>query len=495
MSQSADVAVIVDAATGRITYVSPSVTRLFGWQPEQLLGRLARSLTHPEDIHRLQAAFVTTTADPGYHPTVEFRLGCADGSYRWVEETISNLAAVRGVDGLVANIRDITDRRATETALRESDLRYRLIAETAQEGIWACGHDGRTLFANETLAGLLGWSLSDIYALPSHDLLSGMSRDEIMGRQRRRGDDGTEIFEQLQIRPDGSSRILRFSAVAFVEDGVELGALAMISDVTDARMAEQELRRRAFHDSLTGLANRASLIERLSAALRDGDPQSAGTVAVLVCDLDQFKLINDSFGHAAGDELLIEIARRWQKVLGPNDTLARLGGDEFVVVCNRSGEAAARSTASNLLRALELPVNLAGRPVAVSASVGIALCDAIAPGVEAATLLRYADAAMYSAKSQGRGRTAVFTSELADQAQMRLELFNDLKDALAAEELGPGVPTSRRAGHRTDAGRRSAVPLGTSEAGLRRPGRVHLDGRGDRAHRTAGPMGAAPGVP
>jgi diguanylate cyclase (GGDEF)-like protein len=153
-------------------------------------------------------------------------------------------------------------------------------------------------------------------------------------------------------------------------------------------------------------------------------------VAVLVTDLDQFKLVNDSFGHPAGDELLIEVARRWQALLRPSDTLARLGGDEFVIVCDGADETVAHAVAERVLASLEAPIVLAGRSVAITASVGIALASSDSR-MDAATLLRHGDAAMYEAKSQGRGRTAVFTPRLADQARNRLELFHDLQAALA----------------------------------------------------------------
>ena len=435
ISRSADVAVIADSLTAEITYVSPAAKRLFGWEPAELIGRSGRSLVHPADAHLLEAALEKVRADPEGHPTVEFRLVCADGSYRWVEETMSNMADVPGVHGLVANIRDITDRRAAQEAVRASEARYRLIAETAQEGIWACDPDGQTLFANQKLAELLGWSLADIYSMPSHQLLSDMSRADVIELQRRRDADGIEVFERLQVRPDGSRRMLRFSASALSDDGTRLGTLAMITDVTAAKAAEDELRLRAFHDPLTGVANRNLLVERLTEAISRA-ASTAGSVAVLIADLDQFKLVNDSFGHSAGDDLLLEVARRWQQVVGPAETLARLGGDEFAVICDGSDELAAAALADRLLSALEHPIGLNGRTVAMSASIGIAVADADDERMaDAATLLRYGDVAMYAAKAEGRGRTAVFTPNLADRARDRLELFNDLKAALAADRL------------------------------------------------------------
>ena len=154
-------------------------------------------------------------------------------------------------------------------------------------------------------------------------------------------------------------------------------------------------------------------------------------MAVLVADIDQFKLINDSFGHQSGDDLLIEVSRRWERVLRPQDTVARLGGDEFVVMCDGAGALEAHCIAERLMQALETPIRLGGQSIAVSASVGIAL----AATDDAATLLRFADAAMYEAKARGRGRMAVFSNGLIEQARNRLDLFNDLKAALEQGDL------------------------------------------------------------
>ncbi|MCW2545715.1 MAG: domain S-box protein, partial [Mycobacterium sp.] len=559
VSQSADVAMIADVTTTAVTYVSSAVTRLFGWQPEDLIGRVGISLVHPDDLARVTDTLGVLGDDHSAHVTVEFRFQCADGSYRWVEETISNLADVPGVHGLVGNMRDITERRAAaealrrrdrltramaakaadvalviaadgrvryanpgacpvsvaaegdlldfkdlsfvhpddrtalhesmsgvmtpnstasatyrrrgvdgswrwveqivtnciddpdirglivnlreitqqveaEDALRESEARYRLIAETAQEGIWATNLHGQTLFANQKMADVLGCSILDFYDRPSWDLLTGSTREGFRRRLLWREQHGAERYDLGHTRPDGSERILQLSVSPFVEDGQRLGSLAMVSDITETRATEEKLRYGAFHDPLTGLANRTLLVERLEAALDPDSADQVGSVGVLVADIDQFKLVNDSFGHASGDDLLIEVAHRWQSVLGGRHMLARFGGDEFVVTCAACDEGEARQLAGRLLSALERPINLSGRSVAVNASIGIAVA-AVPSAASADVLLAYADAAMYDAKARGRGRIAVFTAGLADQQRNRLELFNELKAALERDEL------------------------------------------------------------
>ncbi len=443
VSRSADVATIAEPIEHRVTYISPAAIRLFGWQPEEIVERLGRSFVHPEDADRVAEALTLVKADPSRHPTIEFRLLCADGSYRWVEETLSNLIDEPAVNGLVANIRDIHDRHLAQDALRASEARYRLIAETAQEGIWAVDTAGRTIYANQKLAEILGYSLEDIYTMQEFDVVNGETRTEFVSRTRWRQARGAECYEMQHARPDGSGVVLRISASPLYEDGRYLGSLAMVADVTSARDAERELRLRATHDSLTGLANRPALLEKLQLALDRARQARGRPLAVLIADIDQFKLVNDTLGHAAGDELLVEVSRRWEAVLRPSDVLGRLGGDEFVVLCIDTKEDQASRIAARLQRALERPFALAGRTVAVNASIGIAVAAAgVLPGSQpaepppdAGTLLGYADAAMYAAKADGPGHAKVFSASLISRSRRRLRLINDLRSALETDQL------------------------------------------------------------
>jgi diguanylate cyclase (GGDEF)-like protein/PAS domain S-box-containing protein len=443
VSRAADAAFIAEPSEHRLTFVSAAVTRLFGWQPAEVVGELGRSFVHPEDADCVAEAIALVKADPNRHPTVELRLLCADGSYRWVEETISNLIDEPPINGLVVNLRDIHDRRIAEDALRASEARYRLIAETAQEGIWAVDTAGCTTYANQKLAQLLGYSLEAVYGMHEFDVANSESRAEFVSRTRWRQARGAESYEMPHTRPDGSAMVLRVSASPLFEDGHYIGSLAMVADVTAAREAERELRIRASHDSLTGLANRPFLLEKLQQALDGAKALRGRSLAVLVADIDQFKLVNDTLGHAAGDALLIEVSRRWEAVLRPNDVLGRLGGDEFVVLCIDARQEQARRIAARLQRALEQPFALSGRTVAVSASIGIAIVAAgVVPGgpagepsPDAGTLLGYADTAMYAAKADGPGRAKVFSAGLISRSRRRLQLVNDLRVALETDQL------------------------------------------------------------
>jgi diguanylate cyclase (GGDEF)-like protein len=195
--------------------------------------------------------------------------------------------------------------------------------------------------------------------------------------------------------------------------------------------AQEELRRRALRDELTGLANRTLLGDRIDQALARAARAGNSPVAVIFADLDQFKLINDSWGHAAGDRLLVQVAKRLTDAAREADTVARFGGDEFVVVCEDTDQPSAQGVAERLQEALADPFDLDGRRAYVRASMGIA----VSPPHSAPDLLRFADAAMYAAKSGGPGRVQLFDVTLAEDAADRLTLGSDLRDALARDEL------------------------------------------------------------
>jgi diguanylate cyclase (GGDEF)-like protein len=220
---------------------------------------------------------------------------------------------------------------------------------------------------------------------------------------------------------------------------VELDSFAELDQVADSfnamadalRASDRELSHRAFHDPLTGLANRALLFDRVGHALERRD---RGAVGVLFVDLDDFKAINDSFGHSRGDEVLVEVGRRIRGVLRPSDTVARLGGDEFAVLLEDVPEPAiATGVAERILLALARPVTIAGRDLEVAASIGVALSGAELH--DAGELVRGADLAMYAAKGAGKGRYRSFEPRMLAGAVERLALSRDLKHAIEFDAL------------------------------------------------------------
>src|SRR3954451_1071409 len=420
--RSSDVAIVTDPEAN-ILYVSPSVTAVFGYPATGATGLAAWGFVHRDDLPTVQEAVARVLSRPDGFERVTVRIQDQSGAWRWVEETITNLVSEPDIGGLVANLRDVTEQVQAQEELRRSDARYRAIAETALEGIAVIAPSGELLFVNQMLADLLGLPLHQGYDAGVGSLL---------GEETARGlTEGT--LEVPYEHPDGGRRTLSVSATPLgLGEGGEVGTLAMVSDVTAARAAEEELRRRALHDVLTDLPNRALLSDRLHMALARRQRGTGRPVALIFLDLDQFKAVNDSLGHDAGDLLLVEIGRRIQEAVRAEDTVARLGGDEFAVLCEDIDEADAVLLADRLRHSVARPIALQGQRVLVDASIGIAL----SPPHDAPALLRSADAAMYQAKADGRGRTRVFDATLASSADRRLMVMSRLRELLTTGE-GP----------------------------------------------------------
>ncbi|NJC74269.1 PAS domain S-box protein [Planosporangium thailandense] len=427
--RASDIALVLDA-DANLTYASPAVIALLGYAPEQITGRSAWDFVHPEDLPDLRRVFDAVAATGGASDTILFRVLDANGAWRWMEHVLTNCLNDPDIAGIISNLRDVTARIEAQRELRASEARYRAIAETAQEGIWTADPGGRTIYANDKLAEILGVPLKEIYQHPVPDLLGPGNAVLVASRRRCRAERGAEEYELSYPHPDGRDRVLRFSVSPLRDDTGQAGSLAMITDVTTARHAERELQRWALHDELTGLANRALLADRLEQAVARGT-RTERPVAVIIADLDQFKLINDTWGHDAGDQLLKCVGQRLVAAVRAEDTVARFGGDSFVVVGEDTDEVRARELADQLVNALADPFDLDGQRLHARMTIGIA----ISPPHPAADLVRFAEAAMYDAKTRGRNRVQVFDATLAEESADWLTLSNDLRDALARDEL------------------------------------------------------------
>jgi diguanylate cyclase (GGDEF)-like protein/PAS domain S-box-containing protein len=429
--QASDFALLVDRA-GRLRYVSQSMTTAFGYDARAITSRNTRDFIHPDDRAHAIDVFAKVVSIPGDSEGLLFRALDGERRWRWVEAVLTNYLDAPDIDGVVCNGRDVTMRVHAEQLLRDSEARYRAIAETAQEGIWTVGLDGRTVYANHKLAEILGLTLESIYASYPPDLFSpDDDRAFLLDKLASRAERGPEHYELTYPHPDGHPRVLRLSVSPLLDDTGATGSLAMITDITDERRAEEELRQRALYDELTGLANRTLLSDRLDGAAARSLQAMGSPVAVLFADLDQFRLINDSWGHDAGDRLLVAVGERLSSAVRASDTVARFGGDEFVIIREGAGEAEAEAFAVQLLQVLSRPFDVAGKRAYVTASVGIA----VSPPSTGERLLGFAEAAMYDAKSRGRGRTKLFHPSLSDHANSRFSLSNDLREAIAVDGL------------------------------------------------------------
>ncbi len=353
---------------------------------------------------------------------------------RWVRMAALPHDGPGGSHLVVLTCTDVTAERDAVLALATAERRLRLTAEHAPIGIALVGTDGALLDVNEALCRLLGYTREELTARTFHDIThpDHLAGDVALVESLLAGEADSYKLEKVYLTRDGREVWAQLSvALARDEHGEPQYFISMIEDVSAQRAATTALDYRASHDQLTGLPNRTSLLERAEAALLRAEWQG-GHVALLFCDLDEFKLINDSRGHAAGDAVLVETALRLEQCIRDADTAARLGGDEFVVLCEGlSGRTEAETVAQRLIDALTEPMARAGG-ITMTVSIGVAFAE---PGVTAAELLRNADAAMYLAKTGGRDRFALFTPDLVEQATERLDLEHQLRDAMRSGAL------------------------------------------------------------
>ena len=435
-----------------MVFVSQGCMALTGYAPSELSGDGVVSweqITHPHDRTRVRAV-VQAAADSGQRFHVEYRITTRGGELRRVIERGVGVSDEQGERVIEGFIEDITVRHATLEALEHAELRYRHIFEHASEGIFQTTREGQYLAANPALARIYGYAtpqelmtdLSDI----EHRLYVSAGRRDVFHRLMKA--QGQVLnFESEVFRRDGTRIWISENAhIVLSPQGEFLCYEGTVQDITERRRYQEQLERQANHDQLTGLPNRVLLGDRIAQGIAQASRQGY-FLALVFMDLDNFKYINDSLGHAAGDELLKVVAQRLTGCLRSSDTVARLGGDEFVLVINdHYRTSSVISLLERVLKDIGRPVMLNGREFHVGASLGVAMYPS--DGDDAQILLKHADVAMYAAKDRGRNNFQFFTCELNRQADERLRLEAAMRDALERAEGGFEVHYQPKVDHR-----------------------------------------------
>lgn len=333
---------------------------------------------------------------------------------------------------------DVTDRKRIETALRESEERYALAALAANDGLWDLNIKTQEIYFSPRWKTMLGYEESEIENRPEEwfNRLHPEDLERVQTELAVHIEGGTAQFqsEYRMLHKDGQYHWFHSRGIAVKDSEGQVYRMAgSHTDITERKQAEAQLLYNAFHDALTGLSNRALFMDRLGHALKIAQRRSDYVLAVLFLDLDRFKVINDSLGHQAGDQLLIALVSRLQPCVRAGDTVARLGGDEFAILLEDIKTVdAAIEVGDRIRQQFQSPFNLNGQEVFTSVSIGIALSrsDCSSP-VE---LLRDADIAMYHAKTQ-KSCCVVFDSTMHDRAVTILQLENDLRRAISTSEF------------------------------------------------------------
>ena len=461
--------VLITDAQDRITWVNSSFTRATGWPLVDAQGRLpGELLVSPQaDAGALRRVQVAMQAGDGMRQEWQHRT--RDGRDLWLDVDLRPLRDEQGLlNGFVRVCSDTTARVQQQAKLGT-------LWAALPVGVTVHGNDGSVVEANREAERMLGVSISQMQGMSVIDSRWGLLRadgspypTQDLPAMRTLANGVALHNETLGVHlPDGELRWLLVNTQPQLDAaGHVSAALACFSDITESRALQERLRATARTDELTLLPNRAVVMERLQKAIEHARRNSGYGFAVLFMDFDRFKQINDTLGHAAGDELLRQIAQRLVRALRPGDAVARLeqgvepgpsmavgpaapmaarlGGDEFVVVLDGVSDVERVGViAHRLLADLGEPYTLDATPVQSSVSIGVVLCpdlqrhgneDVTAEAI-AEEVLRNADTAMYEAKRAGRGRWVLFDDSMHERVVRALEVEADLRRALKDDEL------------------------------------------------------------
>jgi diguanylate cyclase (GGDEF)-like protein/PAS domain S-box-containing protein len=422
---------------GNYTFVNDAVCRHLGYPREELIGASFREAITKEDIEALYKAFsrIYSTGKP--ERDIFYKVLRKDGTIGFAENTGFPLRNQKGeIIGFRGVGRDITQRKQMEEALRQSEERYRTIIKEMEEWYFETDLAGNITFFNDIFAEVLGYSQKELTGLNFQSFVKKEEADSVyrLFHQVFKTGKPTRNFPYEFIQTDGTVISAEFSIFPKRDkDGIVYGFRGVGHDITERKQAEKKIQYQATHDALTGLPNRLMFSQLLNQAIKSAHRYKR-QFAVLFMDLDRFKIINDTMGHDAGDELLQEIAARLKNTLRAVDVTARLGGDEFVILIDEVSDINNVATvAHKILNSIIKPLIIMGQECRVTASIGISIYPKDAEDEQ--SLMKNADMAMYLAKEGGKNNYQFYSEDIQSKSLERLSIEKNLRFALERNEL------------------------------------------------------------
>ncbi|MEL4897684.1 bifunctional diguanylate cyclase/phosphodiesterase [Crocosphaera sp. Alani8] len=421
----------------KTSFVNQQMAEMLGYKIDEIIGKDLFDFVDLEENIKSEKRIQKRSQGTTETNDVKFR--CRDGGELWTIVSSNPLLNNKGnYVGSLSMITDISQRKKMEQALSESEQRLEGILNSIQDMIWSFdGNFCQLIYINPVAQTTLGFSLSEIYNNSQlwRELIHPDDQELVESHRQIVKETGYTECKYRLLKKDGQiCWLLSRIRCVYNEQGNIIRIDGIDSDITEQKEAEEQLQYNATHDPLTNLPNRILFMDRLEHAIQRQKRYPKFTFAVLFLDLDEFKVINDSLGHAIGDQLLKEISHRLQEGLRSNDTLARLGGDEFTILLEDIENIQdAINVAKRIHLDLKIPFILQNQNIFINTSIGIALSSL---GYEkAAEILRDADTAMYRAKADGKACYAIFDREMHERAVSRLQLETDLRIGISQQEF------------------------------------------------------------
>ncbi|MHB1186347.1 putative bifunctional diguanylate cyclase/phosphodiesterase [Thiobacillus sp.] len=446
MSDASPLGIFVSDTEGSCIYTNAAYRTISGLNLEETLGTNWSMAIHPEDRERVLAEWRVAARDQAPFQT-EFRFLQKDERIVWTRVNSAAILDGKKWLGLVQTVEDITGRKAAEFTLRVAEENLFMEKERAQVTLNSIGDAvlttdtlGNVTYLNRVAETMTGWSHDEALGRPIaavFTIVDSTTRLAAANPMLRAIEENTAMelaADTVLVRRDGSESPIEDSAAPIHNrDGQVTGAVIVFRDVSESRAMALEMAHLAQHDFLTGLPNRLLLTERFSHAIGLAQRHKK-QVGLLFLDLDNFKHINDSLGHAVGDRLLQSVANRLMECVRTTDTVCRQGGDEFVILLAEIGQPQdAAHVAETLRAALDIPHLIGGHELHVTLSIGISIFPD--DGIDVVTLMQNADTAMYHAKASGRNNYQFFRADMNTRAVRRLFIESSLRRALKQSEF------------------------------------------------------------
>ncbi|MCP5180702.1 MAG: PAS domain S-box protein [Pseudomonadales bacterium] len=433
-THSPDGIAIIRHSDGIIVDINDAFVRATGYRKSDLVNEPVTALPISGDEHS-RTATTDLLRREANHKNIEVVLRSRNGGE--IPTLVSATSISLGAERCTLCIaRDVSVQRATELRLRESEVRFRGTFENAPIGILLTDNDGRIFEANLFAAELLGYRQDKLPGIHLAELVPPEDRPFLKESLERLhfGQDNTLRSERRMVCLDGTEIWTNFHAVMQREAEIERSyMIVQIADVTETKNSQKRMEKLAFYDTLTNLANRTLFHERLLHAIEHTHRRNT-LAALMYLDLDQFKRVNDTLGHEAGDQLLKEVALRLKSCVRKEDTVGRSGGDEFTILLyDIASPGDAGVVAEKVLERLREPINLSGQPLVVTTSIGITILPT--DGAAPTELMKNADLAMYRAKERGRNNFQFYSEEMNTNASNRLRMEYEIRTALQNNEF------------------------------------------------------------